>query len=204
MGKGRMEAKPEGRRNLGLQYDYLWARNSWWEYWVLWSLQWPNDDMASKGHVITVSLLLGDDILVREERVLQLKEETLASKQRGRGNSKLVLGLRQIVEVHASTHMIASGWWNSADGIMDAMSSPISEGRNGIKEKGEEETTTWWIKLKLVLDLWQNVEMPPYIWDNYLTGGWWNPGEWAMGANERRTKWHQSKMEERMSGYFVV
>ena len=36
---------------------------------------------------------------------------------------------------------------------MDAMSSPISEGRNGIKEKGEEETTTWWIKLKLVLDL---------------------------------------------------
>lgn len=65
--------------------------------------------MASKGHVITVSLLLGDDILVREERVLQSKEETLASKQRGRGNSKLVLGLRQIVEVHASTHMIASG-----------------------------------------------------------------------------------------------
>ena len=82
---------------------------------------------------------------------------------------------------------------------MDAMISPMS-----IKEKGEEGTIIWWIKLKLVLDLWQNVEMPPHTWDNYLTGGWWNPGEWAMGANERRTKWHQSKMEEGMSGYIVV
>lgn len=56
------------------------------EYWVLWSLQWPSDEMVLKGHVITVSLLLGDEILVTEEWVLQSKEETLASKQRGRGN----------------------------------------------------------------------------------------------------------------------
>lgn len=31
MGKGRVATKPRGRRNLGLQYDYFWARNFWWE-----------------------------------------------------------------------------------------------------------------------------------------------------------------------------
>lgn len=113
-------------------------------------------------------------------------------------------GLRHIVEMHASTHRITSGWWNSGEGIMDAMISSMSKGWNGINEKGEEGTTVLWIKLKLVLDLWQNVEMPPHTWDNYLTGVWWNPGKLAMGANERRTKRHHSKMEEGMSGYIVV
>lgn len=31
MGKGRVATKPRGRRNLGLQYDYFWERNFWWE-----------------------------------------------------------------------------------------------------------------------------------------------------------------------------
>jgi hypothetical protein len=39
--------------------------------------------MVLKKHVITVSLLLGDEILVTEEWVLQSKEETLASNAKG-------------------------------------------------------------------------------------------------------------------------
>lgn len=162
---------------------------------VLWSLQWPR----TSDYWLTAAWWWNPAERTgcynrRKKRGHQTKADE--------GIRSLCL-VRQIVEMHPSTRVITSGWWNSGEGIHNAMISPMSKGRNGIKEKGEDGTTTCYTEA-CGWSLTECEDASTHMRQLSQHGGCWNPGERAMGANEQRMKWHQSKIEEGMSGYTAV